>query len=70
MNGTEAYSRLHPKTNYGSCRTQASRLLTNVHIKAEISKRLDEQAMPKSEILARLAAMASTIHIDVDIVWE
>ena len=58
MNGTEAYRRLHPKTDYDSCRTQASRLLTNVVIKAAISARLDELAMPKSEVLARLSGMA------------
>jgi PBSX family phage terminase large subunit len=58
MNGTEAYSRLHPKTTYDSCRSQASTLLTKHNIRAEISKRLDELAMPKSEILARLGAMA------------
>lgn len=58
MNATEAYRRLHPKTNYETSRVLASRLVAKVNIKAEISKRLDEQAMPKSEILARLGAMA------------
>jgi PBSX family phage terminase large subunit len=58
MNGTEAYSRLHPKTTYESCRMASSRLISKDNIKAEISKRLDEQAMSKSEIIARLAAMA------------
>ena len=58
MNGTEAYRRLHPKTNYDSCRANASKLIANANIRAEISKRLDEQAMPKSEVLARLSGMA------------
>lgn len=58
MNGTEAYRRLHPKTNYDSCRVGASKLLTTANIKAAISKRLDELAMPKSEVLARLSGMA------------
>jgi len=58
MNGTEAYSRLHPNTDRDSCRTNAARTLANANIQALISKRLDEMAMTKNEVLARLSGMA------------
>ena len=38
-----------------TARQQASRLLTNVNIKAEVERRLSEQAMSRNEVLARLA---------------
>ncbi len=58
MNGTEAYSRLYPKATRDSCRTLAANLLAKVGIQALISTRLDEMAMTKNEVLARLSGMA------------
>jgi len=58
MNGTEAYQRLHQKTTRENCSVAASILIRNPKVKAEISRRLDEMAMPKSEILSRLSGMA------------
>ena len=58
MNGTEAYRRLHPKVKIDSCRTNASRLLTNANMQSAISDYLTKQAMGKDEVLSRLSAIA------------
>ncbi len=58
MNGTEAYSRLHPKVSREVCRTKAAELVAKGNIQQQISERLEKMAMPKSEVLARLTGMA------------
>lgn len=58
MNATEAYSQLHPNSKRGTCRANASELLSKTNIQSEISDRLTKQAMGKDEVLARLSAMA------------
>lgn len=58
MNATEAYSRIFPDAKRESCRARGSSLLTNINIQSEIEKRLSQQTMGKSELLARLSAMA------------
>lgn len=58
MNGTEAYQRLHPKTDRDVCRSEATKNIAKPSIQQKISSRLDAMAMPKNEILARLGGMA------------
>jgi hypothetical protein len=58
MNGTDAYSRLHPKSKRDSCRSNASELLTNPNIQSAISDHLTKEAMGKDEVLSRLSAIA------------
>lgn len=58
MNGTEAYSRLHPKVDREACRSTAAEWLARASIQQQISERLEKMAMPKSEVLARLTGMA------------
>lgn len=58
MNGTDAYQETYPKASRESARREASRLLTNVDVKAEIQARLDEQKMGADEVLAEWAAVA------------
>jgi len=58
MNGTDAYSRLHPDTNRDSCRANSSKLLANTNIQSAISDYLTKQAMGKDEVLSRLSAIA------------
>jgi len=58
MNATEAYSRLHPTAQRDTCRAKASDLIAKDNIATEVERRLSEQAMGKSEVLARLSAIA------------
>lgn len=46
--------RVYPKSSYESARRDASRLLTNADIAAEIQQRITENAMSADEVLARL----------------
>src|SRR4026209_1241698 len=58
MNGTDAYVATYPKASRETARRNASVLLTNTDIKAEIQARLDEQKMSADEVLAEWAAIA------------
>ncbi len=58
MNATEAYSQLHPTSKRETCRSNAAKLLVKTNIRSAISNRLDELAMPKNEVLARLSDMS------------
>ena len=58
MNGTDAYMVVYPKSSRESARRDASRLLTNADIQAEIQARLAEKKMSADEVLIRLANMA------------
>jgi phage terminase small subunit len=60
MNGTDAYQAVYPKATRESARREASRLLTNVDVKAEIETRLKEKQMSADEVLARLGDMAKS----------
>lgn len=42
MNGTQAYLQIRPKTRADTANRYASRLLSNVHIKAEIDRRMSK----------------------------
>jgi hypothetical protein len=56
LNGADAARRAGYSED--TARFQASRLLTNVNIRAEIDRRLAEVAMGANEVLARLTAQA------------
>lgn len=56
FNGTRAA--IAAKYSRKTARQQASRLLTKADIRAEIDRRLEEDAMGRSEVLARLAQEA------------
>lgn len=58
MNGTDAYQKVYPKASRESARREASRLLTNVDVQAEISERLKKKQMSADEVLIRLAEQA------------
>ncbi len=60
FNATEAARR----ASYAHPDVQGPRLLGNVGIRAEISRRMDEHAMPANEVLARLADMARSTMYD------
>lgn len=62
MNAVQAYLRVFPKSSYDAARSSASNYLSKPNIKAEIKHRLDEKAMPSSEVLARLSDMARATH--------
>jgi hypothetical protein len=71
MNGTRAYMKLHPKASYESARALASQTLTNVNIRAEIKRRLNERAMSAEEAIYRLGEIGRAdlfpfIRIDDD----
>lgn len=63
LNGAESARR----AGYGEAgaRVEAHRLLTNANIRAEIDRRLADQAMSASEVLARLADHARGTMADV-----
>ena len=48
-----------------SARSEASRMLTNVNIQAAVAAGLDLQAMPASEVLARMTRIARSTIADV-----
>jgi hypothetical protein len=58
MNGTDAYSRLHPKAQRDTCRAKASDIVAKDNIQAAINDHLTKQAMGKDEVLSRLSAIA------------
>lgn len=58
MNRTRAYRRAYPNSSYDAARSSASRLLAKANIKAEVARRLDEEAMSVEEAVARMARIA------------
>src|ERR671923_1825725 len=62
MNQTRAYLSLHPDTPYESARQLAYRVFTRVHVRAEIRRRLTENAMSADEAVYRLGEMARASH--------
>jgi len=58
MNGTQAWQDVHPTAKRDSCKASASEWLTKINVKAEIRRRLSEQAMSVEEALARKGAIA------------
>jgi hypothetical protein len=71
MNGTRAYMKLHSKASYESAKATASVVLTNLNIKAEIKRRLNERAMSAEEAIYRLGEIGRAdlfpfIRIDDD----
>ncbi len=58
MNGTDAYMDVYPKASYDTARANASKLLADTNILAEINRRLKETQMSANEVLTRLANMA------------
>lgn len=56
FNATEAARRAG--YSQATARQQGQRLLTNVDIKAEISRRMDAHAMPANEVIARMGSIA------------
>lgn len=58
MNATEAYSRTYPNVTRESARRKGSLLLTNVDVRAEITRRLDESTMDAKEVLTRISEQA------------
>lgn len=64
LNGTQAVLNLRPELTYASARMTASRLLTNDNIKAYLRKRMNEDIMPKEEVLKRLKAQAEANLFD------
>ena len=71
MNGTRAYMKLHPDVLYESAKALASLALTNINVKSEIKRILNERAMSAEEAIARMGAIAKAdlfpfIRIDAD----
>ena len=58
MNGTDAYSRLHPEAQRDTCRAKASEIVAKDNIRAAINDYLTKNAMGKDEVLSRLSAIA------------
>jgi len=58
MNRTRAYMKVYPKSSYDAARSSASYILTKPNIKAEVRRRLEEEAMSAEEAIARLARIA------------
>jgi phage terminase small subunit len=58
LNGTEAYVRSHPGCTRETARRNASKLLTNADIWADIEAELTKQTMSPNEILRRLTDQA------------
>lgn len=58
MNRTRAYMRVYPKATYESSSASASRMLRKANVKAEVGRRLEEEAMSAEEAIARLARIA------------
>lgn len=58
MNGTDAYSRLHPEAQRDTCRAKASEIVAKDNIQAAINDHLTKNAMGKDEVLSRLSAIA------------
>lgn len=64
FNGTRAAERAGYAGNDNTLAATASRLLRNAKIRAEISRRFDEMAMPANEVLARLGDQAGATFDD------
>lgn len=58
MNQTRAYLKVFSKTPYESARVKASQFFSKVNIRAEITYRLNQEAMGVDEALRRKAAIA------------
>lgn len=58
MNRTRAYMRVFPNATYESASASASRMLRKVNVKAEVARRLEEEAMSAEEAIARIARIA------------
>lgn len=58
MNRTRAYMRVFPNASYESASASGSRMLRRVNIKAEVARRLEEEAMSAEEAIARMARIA------------
>lgn len=58
LNGTEAYTRAYPKARRDSARANASKLLADANIKAEIDARLSEVHMSADEALKLISDIA------------
>lgn len=58
MNRTRAYMRVYPRATYESASASASRMLRKVNVKAEVARRLEDEAMSAEEAIARLARIA------------
>lgn len=58
MNRTRAYMRTFPKSSYDAAKSSASRMLSKANVKAEVARRLEEEAMSAEEAIARLARIA------------
>lgn len=71
MNQTRAYLSLHPEAAYDTARATASVIFAKHNIRAEITRRLKENAMSSEEVLYRLgsvarAALMPFIRVDAD----
>lgn len=58
MNATRAYMTTHPNANYETARKEGSRVARKPAVKARIEEILQNDAMPRQEVLARLGGMA------------
>jgi len=68
MNGTLAYQTTHPDVGYDTASVNASKLLRNTKIKAELERRFGEEVMTKKEVLKRLRDQANaTLHAFVKV---
>lgn len=59
LNGTQAYQEAYPGVDYNTASVNASKLLRNTKIKAELEKRFSQLTMGKKEVLARLMKLAN-----------
>lgn len=62
FNATDAYEATYPKATRESARREASRLLTNVDISEEITRRLKEKHLTADMVLHHLSEQANSDH--------
>jgi hypothetical protein len=58
MNRTRAYMRVYPNSKVESARSSASRMLTRDNVKAELMRRMKEEAMSEEEGIMRLTKVS------------